>query len=167
MIYDTLENAQLYFRDQPSLLRALAHARDFDIKTADGRYEIDTRGAYMMVSSYQTTPAEKRLFEAHQEFIDVQVVLEGQERADVAVAEKLEIATPYSLEKDVMTLKPPAKFSSVILKPGYFAVFYPQDIHRPGCNLNGSSSIRKLVFKIPVTEPVEELLENEKETPAR
>lgn len=163
MIYDTLTNAQLYFRDHPVMLRALAHAADFDMKTADGRYEIDTKGAYLMVSSYQTKAADQRPFEAHQQFIDVQVVLEGQERADVAVAEKMEIVQPYSQDNDCVLLKAPDHYSSIILKPGYFAVFFPQDIHRPGCSLDKPSSIRKLVFKIPVTEPVEEILESETE----
>ena len=38
-------------------------------------------------------------------------------------------------------------YSSVVLRPGRFALLYPQDVHRPARALAGSQKVRKLVLK--------------------
>ena len=38
------------------------------------------------------------------------------------------------------------------MRPGNFAVFFPEDIHRPGCADGQSGKIRKIVVKVAVSE---------------
>jgi YhcH/YjgK/YiaL family protein len=35
--------------------------------------------------------------------------------------------------------------------PGSYAIFFPQDVHRPGCNKNRETPIRKIVVKVALS----------------
>lgn len=41
-------------------------------------------------------------------------------------------------------------FATINLQPGWFAVYFPQDNHRPNCSVGESESVRKVCMKIPV-----------------
>jgi YhcH/YjgK/YiaL family protein len=150
MIYDRFENLDLYCRPATRLHQALVHVRDVARTAADGRTAIDGDRLYASVSTYPTSPRKERRFEAHKRYIDVQVVLEGEERIDVSLEKDLPILEAYDEKKEVMFFKPPKEFASLTLRPGCFAVFYPHDIHRPGCNLRGKRQVRKIVVKVEV-----------------
>ena len=38
--------------------------------------------------------------------------------------------------------------STLTMTPGSFAVFFPSDVHRPGCLLDQSATVRKVVIKV-------------------
>jgi YhcH/YjgK/YiaL family protein len=150
MIYDIFENLELYCKKGEPLYEAIAYARAFDLSKADGIYEVKGRDIYARVLSYETAPAHKRFFEAHKFYLDVQILLEGCERQDVVLAEELEPLEPYDQDKDMVKLKAPHRYASIVMEPGKFAVFYPHDIHRPNCDLDGTSKVRKICMKVRI-----------------
>jgi biofilm protein TabA len=150
MIYDTFEHEESYFPKESPIYKALSFARDFDSSAPDGRYEIKADSLYALVSSYETSPAMERRFEAHRKYIDIQVLLEGEEKIEVSLSADLKPLQEYSETKDVIFLEPPREYASLVMKPGYFAVFYPHDIHRPNCDLHGKRHVRKIVLKVRV-----------------
>ncbi|MCK4649073.1 YhcH/YjgK/YiaL family protein [bacterium] len=150
MIYDTFENIGLYYHEGDALYKAIIYARDFDISRPDGEYEVEGRDIFARVLTYETSPAEERQFEAHQKYIDVQVILAGRERMDIVLGQELEPQGGYDEAEDVIILKAPETFSSIAMAPGMFVVFFPHDIHRPGCDLNGTSENRKICMKVHV-----------------
>lgn len=150
MIFDHFENVASYGQVSQRLARALAYARDFDATGADGTYPIDGDDLYALVVSYETEPAAVRTFENHQRYIDVQVMLQGCERMDVALSDSLTPKGPYDADKDVCFFEAPAACTQLVVEPGTFAVFFPQDAHRPNCQLDGPSANRKLVVKVRV-----------------
>ena len=97
MIYDTFENMELYCQEGEALHRAIMYARDFDPSLEDELYEIEEKDIYARVMGYATTPSEERLFEAHHDYLDVQVLLSGGERLDVTLAGEgnLKVLEPY------------------------------------------------------------------------
>jgi biofilm protein TabA len=149
MIYAKVENMEDYFPKGGLFFNAVSFALSFNPSNPDGRYEIEER-AYALVSSYETTPAPERRFEAHMKYADVQVLLEGEERLDVSISRAHPALEEYSEAKDVIFLGPPPEFASLSMRPGYFAVLYPEEIHRPGCDLNGARHVRKIVVKVSV-----------------
>jgi biofilm protein TabA len=148
MIYDLVENITLYCQEGDRLYRALRYAVEFDLTQPDGDYQVEGTEIFAKVQSYETAPPQERRFEAHRCYYDVQVLRQGRERQDVALAEQLESLTEYDPKKDVIKLKPPRVFSSIIMTPGRFAVYYPQDIHRPNCDLEGKCRVRKICMKV-------------------
>ncbi len=151
MIYDSFDKVDLYFEKGDKLAKAIKFALDCEPTIEDGRYEIAGDDIYAVVASYQSKPADQLKFEAHEKYIDIQLLLSGEEFVDVAYVQELEIDTPYSAEKDVCFLKQPANFSSVLLKPGRFVVLYPHDAHQPGRMIDKPTNIRKMVVKVKIT----------------
>jgi len=150
MIYDRFENLNLYCQPGSRLHRALVYARDVARTATDGRMDIDGDRLYASVASYETGSREERRFEAHRKYIDVQVLLEGEECIDVSLEKDLSTLEAYDEKKDVMFLKPPQHVASLPMRPGWFGVFYPHDIHRPGCHLLEKRRVRKIVMKVAV-----------------
>jgi biofilm protein TabA len=149
MIYDTLEHMLDYFEKGSPIHKALCFAQDFALSNRpDGRYEIEGDDLFALVSSYDTSPAVARRFEAHRKYIDVQILLEGEEKIETSFASDLKPLQEYSEIKDIIFLEPPPDFASLVMRPGYFAVFYPHDVHRPNCSLHGKSRVRKIVMKV-------------------
>ena len=147
MIYDKLTNAALYASADTPLGKALEFAADFDPETPDGKIEIDGANMYAVLNTYNTNPAEDLSFEAHRKYIDVQLLLSGTEDVDVSQdLDDMEVIQAYSDESDAGLYDTPENWSTIVLSPGSFAVFYPDDAHRPGAG--DGSSVRKLVVKI-------------------
>ena len=150
MIYNTFEHLDRYAGGGSLLHKALVFARDFDRSKPDGDYEIEGDSLYAMVKTYATQPRESLQFESHIKYIDVQVLLDGEELIDVALEKNLEVVQEYSEEKDAAFFGAPEKYTSVIMKPGRFVVLYPEDVHRPNCSLQKDREVRKIVLKVHV-----------------
>ena len=150
MIYDHFDNLTLYAGRGTLLHRALVYARDVAAGVADGRIEIDGERLYASVASYDTGSRAERRFEAHRRYIDVQVLLAGEETIDVVLDRELPVIEAYDEKRDVMFLKPPEHVAALPMRPGWFAVFYPHDVHRPGCHLKDKHKVRKIVMKVAV-----------------
>ncbi len=153
MIYDDLSNIDLYCKKGDLLWKAVQYAQNFDLSQPDGEYEVNGRDLYAVVVSYDTEPAEKRRFESHNRYFDVQIVISGQERDDVAVGiQSLSVSDPYDPDKDLVFYDQPNDFLSFPLIPGRFAVYYPNDAHRPNCDLDGTSQVRKICMKVRIKD---------------
>ena len=151
MICDILKNCKKYFGEEDMFYRAIKYAIEFDLSKPDGDYEVDGKNIIAKVQGYNTSPAEQRNFENHKLYADIQIMRQGSERQDVVINEELEPSGPYQEQKDVTKYKAPAAFSSVILHPGQFVVYYPDDIHRPNCNIGGDSKeVRKICMKVKI-----------------
>ena len=151
MIYDKFENTALYFADGSRLGRALDWAKNFDPATADGKYPIDGENVFAVVLSYNSRPLKESVFEAHQKYIDVQIVLAGEEVIDWYIDQPLAEKAPYSAEKDVVLYEgQPEHYGTMIMEPGFFALFHPHDVHRPCRALENPAAVRKLVLKVKV-----------------
>ena len=150
MIYDTLENFGKYFHADSPFSKALSFAIGFDPSMSDGRYEIEAEKIYALVSSYETSPASKNEFEIHRRFADVQVVIEGEEKIEISLSSELKPVGEYSDVKDKVSVESPEHSASLVMSRGYFAVIYPNEAHRPNCDLRGKRRVRKIVVKVHV-----------------
>ena len=136
--------------DLQKALKYLA-ATDF-AKVPNGRYELDGEKMYANVDTYTTEDGSKKKPEAHNKYIDVQYLGKGTEKiyfaprtADVKVVED------YAAERDLLFFENIAEKDSVVLNASDFAVLFPWELHRPGCNADGTpSDVQKIVVKIAV-----------------
>lgn len=100
------------------------------------------------VLSFTTSSENEREWEAHQQFIDVQTIIEGKERVDYQHIDKME-TREYKAEDDFLQVNGKSNFS-VEMEKDMILVLYPKDAHKTGININESRDIRKVVFKIKV-----------------
>ena len=149
VIIDTLKNASHYHGVSKGIeagLKFLA-STDFD-KVELGRHELDN-GLYCMVMRYDTKPAEEVRYEAHRKYIDIQLCLDGAEKIEYAEISALTPSTEYDAEGDAQFLAGEGDW--VTLGKGVFAIFMPQDAHRPSVNACCCSKpVFKAVVKVPV-----------------
>jgi YhcH/YjgK/YiaL family protein len=148
MIYDTLDNLSRYASLLPGLAQAAEFVRALAADAPDGRTELDGEALYAAVASYATEPAESRRFEAHRKYVDLQMLLVGEERMDVAPLPGLQTLEAYDADRDVSFHAAPAHFASLPMRPGLFALLWPHDAHRPNCCLAAPANVRKCVVKI-------------------
>jgi YhcH/YjgK/YiaL family protein len=101
--------------------------------------------------SYSTEPAHERMLETHRRFTDLQLILAGREMIQWAPMTGLEMAIPCDDEKDLAFWKD-APSTDLVLGPGQFAIFLPDDAHKPNCSIDPGTPVamKKLVVKIPV-----------------
>ena len=126
-------------------------ATDFS-KVADGRYVLDGEKMYANVENYTTADRSTKKPEAHNKYIDEQYLGKGTEKiyfaprtADVKVVED------YAEERDLLFFENIEEKDYVVLNAGDFAVLFPWELHRPGCNAeNEPSAVQKIVVKIAV-----------------
>lgn len=118
---------------------------------APGKYKIDGDNVIVNRDTYVAKPLEECFYENHDKYLDLQIVLKGQEYfayTDISNP-TLKVTTPYNTEKDV------TKYSAsqgvfFILEEG-FALVYPEDIHLAKCDVNGGT-VEKAVIKIKIEE---------------
>ena len=101
MILDQLSASAAYESLHPLFPKAFAYLRGFDVKTADGKYELHGQDLVAIVQRYQTAPSADKLWEAHQVYGDIQVVYQGLEHCGHTDQKTLVVTKPYIAEKDV------------------------------------------------------------------
>jgi YhcH/YjgK/YiaL family protein len=107
---------------------------------------------FVMVQGYTTEARASCRFEAHRRYIDIQYMLAGEEIIEIAPADALTPDTPFDPERDLVFFKTPeAPCTRLILRPGDFAVFFPEDAHMPKVQLQTPASLRKAVVKVDVS----------------
>ena len=99
---------------------------------------------------YNSKERNKCFFESHRQYIDVQFILEGEEIIEVVNIDDVSIDFDYNDEMDLLKYKPTSNSSSIKLKKGDVAIFYPEDAHMPCVKLNHSLKIVKTVVKVAV-----------------
>jgi len=149
MIVDRVENARLYVPLNKRLQKAFAVLADPALaQKPDGRYSIDGDDLYYMVQHYTTKPVDQAKFESHKKYIDIQVLLAGQEMLGYSPTAGLEITQPYDEQKDIMFYRVGTIIAQTRLEPGLFCLLYPHDAHLPSCQVTCPAPVHKVVFKI-------------------
>ena len=141
MIYDTLENLSKY----PSLTRVKKFLDEQNGTILEnGRYEID-ENCYVVVSEYETGAGKD--FEAHREYIDVQILLRGREHIFVQDIRQGTPTTNYNKEKDIIFYKT-NDAKAYVLDGSNFLVLDVDDLHKPGVAIDKPMKVKKYVFKM-------------------
>ena len=148
MIYDRIENLSLLPLPQEmtaKIARFIARAEGLP----DGKHEID--GKLIYASKFSYTTADAGVFEAHRRYADLQILLAGQEQIGVTLDTPAREKTAYDENGDAVIYLPDAAYSSLVMRPGYFALLLPHDIHMPGVALDHQPGpVTKIVIKIAV-----------------
>lgn len=114
----------------------------------EGRYEFQD-GCYANVESYTTYKRSDRRFENHQKYIDLQMILFGEEIIEVCDSRLLQIMDQYNADQDVSFYRNDYVGKKNILKSGEYIFIFPGQAHMP-CLLNQHPcTVKKIVFKIP------------------
>ena len=150
VIFDSLHNADSYFTEH-WWQDTLAYIRSATVSIENGVHPVRTDAIVARVHTGRTGPASEAVLESHRTYVDVHVVLDGQETITIWPVDRLHIRTPYNDQQDVVFYDPPVdEGTRLTLSPGFFAVFFPQDAHMTQIMDRRPVAIKKLVMKISV-----------------
>jgi YhcH/YjgK/YiaL family protein len=113
------------------------------------RHEL-SGGVYAVEMAFQTKPRSEGFFESHRQYIDVQVIVAGDELMEVTAAARLGITQAYDEAKDLTRHADTEAASVLRLRTGDVAVFWPEDAHMPSLAVKQPALVRKTVIKVPV-----------------
>lgn len=146
MVVDRLENLEKYVSLNPLFAQVVDFLKSTDLNKLEvGKIEL--QGKDLVVNIAQTTPKtkEEAKLETHNVFIDIQMPLSGTEiMGYTAATDCVPANAPYNEEKDI-TFFEGAATDYISIKPGMFAIFFPQDGHAPGITPDG---VKKVIVKV-------------------
>lgn len=132
----------------PKLAEFLAEIKDELMMAPVGRHEVQGQKFFYTVSQDSTELFANRLSEFHQDYLDIQIVLEGEERYGYSLSPMLKVTEDKLAEFDV-AFGQPLEELFVILKAHEFIVFPMNCPHRPLIAVDERpQNIKKVVVKI-------------------
>ena len=114
-----------------------------------GRHPVDGDEIFINAAEYDTKPQENSIFEAHRKYVDIMLMLEGEERIGCKQVDKLSnITQPYDASGDALIAAMEQEFASIHMTPGDMVVFFPEDGHAPCMEWENTSHVKKLIAKV-------------------
>lgn len=147
MIVDRLDRGPQIPQPASRLRQGLSWLRTTDVGALPpGRHDIDGDRLFALVQQYTTRRPDECRWEAHRMYADIQYVVSGVERIGYAPLAAARECEPYDAARDVAFFEPGEQF--VVLEPGMFAIFLPEDVHAP-CGAAGKpAAVKKIVVKV-------------------
>jgi YhcH/YjgK/YiaL family protein len=148
MIFSNISQSDRYAVLHPLFPRAFDYIRNTDLfALAPGRYNIVGDDLIAIVEKVQGKTKEIAKLEAHRKYIDIQLVLDGDEMMGWKPLEDCHNpVSEHSMEKDIRFFHD-APASWIAVPPDHFCIFFPEDAHAP---LVATGTIRKVIFKVAV-----------------
>ncbi len=148
MIYDKIDKLETYAGISDDISLGLEWLRDVNPDIEKGVYELSSR-VKAIVSEYTTKEENENGYEAHREYIDIQYLISGREKICCLPLEYLKETKAYKKDIDA------AFYKETLVKPQeieignyYFAIFFPQDGHKPGLCIFQTEEVKKVVIKV-------------------
>lgn len=153
MIVTTFEHCQRYAAISPKLERAFEWLNSHNLmELPQGRTDIEGDEIYINRSSFTSKPREEARWEIHHHYLDIQMVLAGQEQMDVTPANRTHPVDDYNATTDYQQVdsEPGDSFQTVLMVPGQMTIVFQEDAHRPAIHGDGTTpaAIEKAVVKI-------------------
>lgn len=145
MVIDRLENIEKYASLNPLFAQAIDFLKSHDLNALEvGKTEL-SKDLLVNVALTKPKAKEDAKLETHRDFIDIQIPLSGTEIMGYTAAVDCNPAdAAYNAEKDITFFEGEAE-SYIAVKPGMFAIFFPQDGHAPGITPDG---VKKVIVKV-------------------
>lgn len=131
------------------LRQAIEHVKQhITPETPLGKHDIDGNRLFMLVSEDSTQPIAERPAEFHARYLDIQIVMRGQEGMTFSTQPAGEPETNWLADKDIAFLPEGVEEKTLTLNEGDFVVFYPGEVHKPLCAVGKPEKVRKVVVKL-------------------
>ena len=103
---------------------------------------------FARVNTYATEAKECKRPESHNKYIDVQFLGRGSEAIWYVSKNDSQVITEDRTADDLLFYADAGEKNCVHLQAGDFAVFFPWELHRPGCSSSRQEEVQKIVVKV-------------------
>lgn len=159
MIYDRIDRLAVWAERCPALRDALLAAAAQDAAPfTPGKIRIDGETLYASSTRYTTEAREERRFENHRRYLDIQMLVSGEEQIDVCLSYTPLPDGEYRGAEDIEFSLLEENYVTIPLRPGEFLVLFPGEWHRPCLNPSAHREIcEKIVIKADITAKGKEI----------
>lgn len=105
---------------------------------------------FYSIIEYETTNESNKPYESHKRYVDIQMLLSGEEIMQTVDTNRLLICEQYDYEKDCVLYCSSDMAASIVLRPGSIMVLYPKDAHRSISFDGKSCKVKKIVGKVRI-----------------
>lgn len=152
MIYNTLFNPRYGRGLSPVLIETLTTLRQYDLPAlALGHHDIDGDQIFMEVLTLTTGLEETQHAKLHHEYADIHLLISGEERIDYGMPGDWQSEFPYDEAQDTQRVDIKRHCQTLAMFPGAYALFFPHEPHKAGCQLNAPTLIKKAVVRVHYT----------------
>ena len=154
MIADYIKNLDTYASVHPRFPKAFAFLKELLQKPLEnGRYycpDCAEGEIFANVSSYDSRPMEQAIMEVHHKYIDIQVIVSGEEKIYMPALETPVVTKEFNEAGDcaIFSMPDPAASTCITMDQGTFAIFLPNEIHGPNLAARESVPVMKIVVKV-------------------
>ena len=154
MIADYIKNLDTYASVHARFPKAFAFLKELLKKPLEnGRYQCPDcpeGEIFANVSSYDSRPMEQAIMEVHHKYIDIQVIVSGEEKIYMPSLEEPVVTKEFNEAGDcaIYAMATPALNTCLTLDGGTFAIFLPNEIHAPNLAARESVPVKKIVVKV-------------------
>ncbi|HEL8025810.1 TPA: YhcH/YjgK/YiaL family protein [Escherichia coli] len=147
MFTSTLNEINKFKFIDRNLLAIIDFSRKLIINCQDtGKYEIN-EDAFIIIADDYTDSPDKKKWEVHEQYIDIQILLNGIEYIGFTNSSMV-VEENYLNEKDIAFGSIQSNENILLLEPGALAIFYPGEPHRPLCSKGKRELVKKAIVKV-------------------
>lgn len=105
---------------------------------------------FALEQKFYSKPRTDCFLESHIKYIDIQMIVSGEELMECCDISKCQVKDKYCIDKDLIIYEDYTDMNKILLKRGDFGIFFPQDVHL-GCQMHKAPTLcTKTVIKIPL-----------------
>lgn len=152
MIIAQFEDLHRYDSLNPLFKKAFDWILSTDFSSLEiGRVELHGKDLFANIQEYETRSIEESFFEAHRNYIDIQLLACGSEKIGWNHVKNLSELEPYNPENDFHKLSGLAA-ETVTIGGKRLCILFPEDAHEPCLNaIEGKKEkVRKICMKVKI-----------------
>lgn len=149
MIYGNINTPWSVEPVPPAVRRALEYISATDLEALNfGVYHPAETFSVQVIDLTTKDKADTKA-EVHRRKLDIHYSITGEETVYCRVAPTEHVVTDDQFdERDIGFYDDMDRELEIPLNPGDFVVFFPDEVHRPGCKKGETATIKKIVVKI-------------------
>lgn len=149
MIYTNMDRTLRYLGISENLDTAIRYLMSTDLKDLQmGRNEIDGDDVFVNRFDYQTMSPDQAIWEGHERYGDIHVLLSGHEKIGVSDTSALTMTDRREAD-DFVGFEGPVQ-TWCTMQPGDLLIVYPEDAHKVKVIDGESTHVQKACFKFKV-----------------
>lgn len=132
--------------------KAFAYIRNTNFNTLPvGVYPVVGKDVYVKITEGVNKDYDKTAWEAHKDYIDLQLMIYGQEKVVVSHLANAKPITKYDPVDDVTHYTAPV-VNTYIIDTKTLMIFFPENVHRPSIRYDQFNKFKKFVVKVRVAK---------------
>lgn len=148
MLYFDIQDKDHYENINVILKECLNFISSTDLTSlAMGQHTLTEHISYNMFSR-PTAAEDVCTWEAHRNYIDVQMMVEGEEWIGYQHTKEMEQGE-YQINEDYLPVSGRKSFA-LLLKEKRVLILYPEDAHKTGITFEAPKQVTKIVFKVKI-----------------